>query len=83
MAKFAEAIRLYRQSVQPNAVSSDRQGKSVVWVLFVADTKERNMLDQKEIEVALMRHHGVRVMRKTFDEISELAELDAHNRLWV
>ena len=44
VSKFAQAIQLYRQPSQEN---------NTCWVLFVAEDDERNICDQKVIEVQL------------------------------
>ena len=41
-----------------------------VWVLFVCEDDERNLCDQKVIEVELMIKHNVRSMRKTLEELN-------------
>lgn len=58
--------------------SASYQSKSPkdFWVLFVVDKGERNVIDQKWIEIEVYERFGVRSMRKTFKQIGEEAEVD-------
>jgi len=67
--QFAEAIRLYKLSV-PEAEHTNP------WVLFVSDPNERNICDQKAIEMALQRRFRISSMRRTLDEIRAEGELN-------
>jgi len=55
--EFKKAIMLYKDSNQGGAAAP--------WVLFVCEDDERNICDQKMIEVQLQRKHGISSMRKT------------------
>ena len=52
-----------------------------LWVLFVCETDERNLCDQKVIEVLLQRRHGIKSMRKTMLQISSEGRIDPASKL--
>ena len=60
--KFSDAITHYKRSLGQDA-------DSFPWVLFVCDDDERNMCDQKVIEVKLQQKYGIHSMRKTLAEV--------------
>ena len=52
-----------------------------IWVLFVCEDDERNLCDQKAIEVELMNKHNIRSMRRTLAELIEQAELNQKTKV--
>ena len=60
--KFSDAITYYKRSLSQDSDSSP-------WVLFVGEDDERNMCDQKVIEVRLQQKYGIHSMRKTLTEV--------------
>ena len=46
------------------------------WVLFVCEDNERNICDQKVIEVQLQHRYGISSMRKTMAEIASEGTCD-------
>ena len=51
-----------------------------VYVLFVVQPNERNIFDQRHLEYELLQTHGIRVIRRTFDELEEYSRLSDDNR---
>lgn len=51
------------------------------WVLFVVEEVERNVIDQKIIEVELQRVHGIKSMRLSFSQIEKLSEMDPETNI--
>ena len=49
---------------------------SEIWVLFVVEENERNLGDQKSLEVELYDCHGIKTLRATFAEIWASYEID-------
>ena len=58
ITSFAQAISIYKKTMKL-ADSAD------VWVLFVCEDDERNVCDQKVIEVELQNKYNIRSMRRT------------------
>ncbi|EDO15805.1 hypothetical protein Kpol_1040p18 [Vanderwaltozyma polyspora DSM 70294] len=52
-------------------------------VLFVVQNGERNVFDQRILEYNLLKLHGIKSKRMTFDEIPELTKLGEDNRLLI
>ena len=50
------------------------------WVLFVCEDDERNICDQKVIEVQLQHRYGISSMRKTMAEIAREGSCDASSK---
>lgn len=69
---FNEAIQKYKASIKEKFALESADP----WVLFVIEDCERNVIDQKLIETALQAKYGVKSMRHTFKEISQLIEFD-------
>ena len=59
---FKHAIDLYKASMK----SKFHHDSQDPWVLFVVESIERNVIDQKVIETELQRVHGVKSMRLSF-----------------
>ncbi|ORY29749.1 glutathione synthase [Naematelia encephala] len=51
-------------------------GKKDAAVLFVVQDGERNVFDQRWLEYELLERHGIRVIRHTFSELANLAQID-------
>ncbi|KAL3241226.1 glutathione synthase [Nakaseomyces bracarensis] len=65
---FADALKKY-DSIEKNPV-----------ILMVVQRGERNVFDQRALEYALMKEHGIKVVRMTFDEITEKLSIDEDNK---
>ncbi|WFD31655.1 glutathione synthase [Malassezia sp. CBS 17886] len=52
-------------------------------VLFVVQPGERNSFDQRALETALVKAHGIRVVRQTLEELHESASLHGAERVLV
>ncbi|KAH9811714.1 Eukaryotic glutathione synthase [Teratosphaeria destructans] len=50
-------------------------------VLFLVQANERNVFDQKHVELALIESHGVEVFRLTFDRVLENTAIDNNRKL--
>jgi hypothetical protein len=74
---FNHAIELYKESVK----SKFSHVVEDPWVLFVIEEVERNLTDQKILEVELWRVHGVKSMRFSFAEIEKLSEMDTETNI--
>ena len=59
---FVHAVQIYKRSM----TLSD---SAEVWILFVCEDDERNICDQKAIEVELQTKHGIKSMRKTLKDL--------------
>ena len=68
---FKYATDLYKQSV---GISDHNRP---VYVLFVVEDKERNVIDQKVIEIELFRRYKIHSMRCQFSCIEKTAVFDA------
>lgn len=79
VSNFAQAINYYKQDQQEKFGNTPEDP----WVLFVVDEKERNVVDQKIIEVQLQLKTGIKSMRMTFKEILQEKELNENNVLTV
>jgi glutathione synthetase len=51
-----------------------------VYILFVVQPNERNIFDQRPLEYELLQTHGIRVIRRTFDELEKVSRLSDDNR---
>ncbi|PWN39281.1 glutathione synthase [Ceraceosorus guamensis] len=82
---LAEAHRLYlSQSQLSSSVSSTSSSqRAQTSILFVVQEGERNVFDQRFIEWELARAHGIRVVRRTFEELSTEARIDSLGALHV
>lgn len=58
-------------------------GVPTAWVLFIVSEKENNIFDQRWLEYALVQDHGIRVVRKTYDELITDASLSPERKLLV
>ncbi len=67
---FKYATDLYKQSV------SIPDHNRPVFVLFVVEDKERNVIDQKVIEIELFRRYKIHSMRCEFSCIEKCAVVD-------
>ncbi|KAF4617135.1 hypothetical protein D9613_005773 [Agrocybe pediades] len=45
-------------------------------ILFVVQTGERNVFDQRPLEYELLEKHSIHIIRQTFDELAHTASLD-------
>lgn len=73
---FYRTCELYKESMiskDPKYVSIS---PSAFWVLFVVDEGERNVCDQKWIEVELFQTHKVRSLRITLSQIAKRGSRD-------
>lgn len=62
---FVRAITEYKRTVKEK-FNHDSQDP---WVIFVVEDAERNVVDQKLIEVHLQKTAGIKSMRMTFNQI--------------
>jgi hypothetical protein len=74
---FKQAIDLYKASMLTKFSHTSEDP----WVLFVVESVERNVIDQKIIESELQRVHGIKSMRLSFAEIAELKQVDPHTNI--
>lgn len=51
-----------------------------IYILFVIQPNERNVFDQRPLEYELLQKHGIRVIRRTFDELHKDAKLSDDNQ---
>lgn len=79
VSNFKQAITLYKQS-QKEKFGAEPEDP---WVLFVVEEKERNVVDQKIIEVQLQLQTGIKSMRVTFKDVLENQQMDENNVLRV
>ena len=70
---IAETIRLYKESTGTDAAS-----KPIV--LFIVDDHDRNLCDQKLIEVNLYKRHGIHSLRKSLAEVAAQADFDRETK---
>lgn len=59
---------------------NDKQTNKGTVVLIVVQDKERNVFDQRLLEYALLKNHGVRSIRLTLAEISEKTFVDSETK---
>nr|GAT54841.1 predicted protein [Mycena chlorophos] len=52
-------------------------------ILFVVQSGERNVFDQRLLEYELLEKHSIHVLRRTFDELGVNASLDSNSALFV
>ena len=76
-SKFARAIELYQESTGRVV---QREQNARIWVLFVCEDDERNLCDQKAIEVTLQSKFKILSMRKTMAEIAEQGQVDPQTK---
>ena len=60
---FKQALTIYKRTMKYGDATKD------VWMLFVCEDDERNICDQKVMEVELMNKHNIRSMRRTLAEL--------------
>lgn len=77
---FNEVIERYKASVKAKFPDDASVGVKP-WVLFVVEDSERNVLDQKVIETELQAQYGICSMRCTFNEVAQMATLDADTHI--
>ena len=51
--------------------------------MFVVEASEKNVCDQKWVELELLDRYGINSMRKTLAEIGTEAVVDGEGRLWI
>ncbi len=80
MAAGGRAVELYRaeQQNQPQQQPKPTPPRECV-VLMVVQPGERNVCDQRALELALWAGHRVRTVRRTLAEIAASAALDPHS----
>lgn len=66
---FNRACELYKESMAGDRYESMKA--SDFWVLFVVDEGERNVCDQKWIEVTLFETYKVRSLRMTLSQVEQ------------
>ena len=79
---IGEMARVFHRSCQMY-VAGKLTKASDCWVLFVIDESERNICDQKLIEIQAFEKHGVRSLRLTFLEIYLRASRDLQGVLMI
>lgn len=47
-----------------------------IWVAFIIDTSERNIIDQKWIETTLFEEFKIKSMRVTFEDVHKYGQID-------
>jgi hypothetical protein len=75
---YQQMARVFKRTCELYLQNSGTSAKSVMelWVLFVIDEGERNICDQKLIEVDLFEKHGICSLRVTFAQLSERLHRD-------
>jgi hypothetical protein len=76
---FDQAIKLYKSTQYDKFLRKNIE----VWVAFIVDDDERNVIDQKTIEVQLQLTRGIKSMRVTFDDVTKEGSLDENNVLTI
>ena len=71
---LAHGIKLYKEAM------GDSYGQRDPWILFVCEDDERNLCDQKLIEMQLQRDCGIFSIRKTFLEVAFQADFDERSK---
>lgn len=76
---FVQAINHYKQS------QAQKFNRTVddAWVAFIVDDSERNVVDQKIIEVQLQLRTGIKSMRVRFSDVFSQGILDENNVLRI
>lgn len=57
-----------------------RGDASQIYILFVVQPNERNIFDQRPLEYELLETHGIRVIRRTLDQLHCEARLEGEDR---